>query len=288
MSMNSTIGFAQQSIFDFLRSAAVPAADSADSYTPEMLQQFFRTEVATYDIENKESKVKLKLREEPLQNWQNTERQQEQGSIFVWLDGSRPAVVASLFTYVYKEQVFRRHEVISLSSKSLVASLGGQPVWTPDPADLKGTVVAQDSEPAATEPRRLTQMRSIARNLSGKHHSPDTGASELRLLPQPLIRYKSPELGILDAALFSFAVGTDPEILVMIEARIDEKGKQWVVVPFRSHYDALDMNYQGEPLWNAVAIPKLMFTNAMEMPYASKPFFVFNPFTKLPAAESLK
>lgn len=46
-------------------------AGGASSYTPEMLQKFFRTEVASYEMKVVNASRKLTLREEPLLNWQN-------------------------------------------------------------------------------------------------------------------------------------------------------------------------------------------------------------------------
>ena len=42
---------------------------------------------------------------------------------------------------------------------------------------------------------------------------------DLRLLPQPILRYKDPGAGILDGAIFLLAHEGNPEIIVVIEAR---------------------------------------------------------------------
>jgi hypothetical protein len=42
---------------------------------------------------------------------------------------------------------------------------------------------------------------------------------ELRVLPQPLYRYETLPPNVLDGAMFGFALGTDPEVLVLLEAR---------------------------------------------------------------------
>ena len=44
---------------------------------------------------------------------------------------------------------------------------------------------------------------------------------ELRLLPQPLYRYESTDPDVLDGAVFAFvtSAGTDPEALLVLEAR---------------------------------------------------------------------
>lgn len=265
-----------------------PSAADKETYTPEKLQKFFRTEAGSYEIEVVGTKAKLQLREEPLLNWHNPERLLEQGSFFVWMDGLRPAVVGSIFTYQYNGQVYRRHEIASLISESLLARLEGQEVWKPKPAELIGTIVAEDLEPAETLPRRLTQMRTIARDVSGLHIPPDKGSKALELKPQPLVRYQDADRGIIDGALFALSVGTDPEILVMIEARNTGNSRKWHLVAFRSHFEGLEMSYKGQPVWNAAPLPILASTGPLQMPYAMEPYFTFSPAKRLPPAGLLK
>ncbi len=268
--------------------SSLKTAGGTSSYTPEMLQKFFRTEVASYEMKVVNSSRKLTLREEPLLNWQNPERLLEQGSFFVWMDGKRPAVVGSVFTYQYNNRPNLKHEVTSLSPDALVATLAGDVVWRPEAADLAGTVIAENTPPAATEPMRLTQMRAIARDITGKHLPPDLPAKELRLMPTPLIRYQDLEKGIVDGTLFALAVGTDPEVLVTIEARKIGAVSKWHLAAFRSHFDGLEMSYKGKPLWNAPSVPNLAFSGPLEMPYAVKSYFTFAPSRPLPPAELLK
>ena len=207
---------------------------------------------------------------------------------FIWLDGKHPAVVGSIFTYQHNNKVFRRHELISLSGEPLVARLDGQEVWKPKPASIEGTLVAEDLIPATTAPRRLTQMRTIARELAGRHISADGKVSELRLLPQPLFRYDAPEAGIIDGAIFTLSVATDPEILVVLEARSIDSVSNWYIVPFRSHFDALELSYKGKQIWSASTNLNLKMTKALQLPFALEPYFIFTPRIPLPPAEKLK
>src|SRR5206468_7915844 len=50
--------------------------------------------------------------------------------------------------------------------------------------------------------------------------------SELRVLPTQLYRYPAAKAGVIDGGLFALVseAGTDPEVLLLIEAR-EEKGK---------------------------------------------------------------
>jgi hypothetical protein len=288
MNLCPTICFSQGLAIPAPVKPAERAGNSASKYSAESLQKFFRDEALTFDIEIVKTKKKLELQDKPLINWQNTERMLEQGSFFVWMDGTKPAVVASIFTYEYQGIVHRRYEVISMIAKELVATLDGVTVWTPVPASVEGILMDKETEPAATPVKRLAQMRNVARSLTGKLTLDNNGNSELRLMPQPLVRYQSEEDGIVDGALFSLAIGTDPEILFKVEARQKDGISKWYVAPFRSHFGQLELNHDGETVWSTQPILELMSTNYMQMPYAKEPFFVFNPPNPLPAPERLK
>ena len=74
-------------------------SSNSDNYTEEALQKFFLAEAQTYEIEMTKSKVRLLLREQPLLIWQNPEKILNQGLLFVWMDGTRPAALVSIFSY---------------------------------------------------------------------------------------------------------------------------------------------------------------------------------------------
>jgi len=67
-------------------------------------------------------------------------------------------------------------------------------------------------------------MRNIAREFSGAMKD-NNDVTELRLLTQPIVRYKAPERGVIDGAIFALVwKGTDPEILLVLEDRNDNDG----------------------------------------------------------------
>ena len=72
--------------------------------------------------------------------------------------------------------------------------------------------------PADDQPKRLRQIRDLLKRITasefydGKHYT-------LRLLPHPIDRYADPASGVVDGAIFIYANGTNPEILLLIEAR---------------------------------------------------------------------
>src|SRR2546425_391235 len=65
---------------------------------------------------------------------------------------------------------------------------------------------------------------SIATTPAHEVYTPTTPRSALRRLARPLPSYRDEDAGILEGGLFAFANGTNPELLLFIEAR-QGKGK---------------------------------------------------------------
>lgn len=79
-------------------------------------------------------------------------------------------------------------------------------------------------EPETTHTARLLQMRQLARPFRAELTSPANERTELRLVSRPLFEYSSPKQKVLDGSLFSFAVATDPEVLLLLLVEAFEEG----------------------------------------------------------------
>jgi hypothetical protein len=64
-------------------------------------------------------------------------------------------------------------------------------------------------------------MRRLAQEFTGHSIDRDAKRWELRLVPAPLYRYPTGKAGVIDGAIFALVstAGTDPEVLLVIEAR---------------------------------------------------------------------
>ena len=123
------------------------------------------------------------------------------------------------------------HEFHTLSERVLAVRppKGLYREWKP-----KGSFPIQPlaNAPAVSEnaQQRLLQLRNLAREFSAVTHGGNE-RTEMRLAPRPLVRYQPTRNDVFDGALFAFlssAAGTDPEVVLMIEARrADSKTKDW-------------------------------------------------------------
>lgn len=267
-----------------LLSGILPAQTSA--YTAEQLQRHFQESAENYEIFV--GSQQLTLKKQPLMNWKNPVRTQSRGALYVWQTKGRAQVLGSIFTFEYNDIVRCRHELISLADQPLTAKLDGDVVWSPNRAGADWTQCDAELVPAQTASRRLVQMRSIARKFTGKLETSDGQTATLALIPQPLLRYEAAEDGVLDGTVFSLAQGTDPEILLVIEAKQGRDGaRAFFYAPMRANYLGLKLELEGSLVWSAPMLLELRGTTAGQQPWSNEPFFPMTPKTPLPPPERL-
>lgn len=208
-------------------------------------------EAAQYSIRPAGDEVKpVELNRESLLRWHNSVNQSVFGNIFIWLKSGRPELVASIYRF-YEPKVEFAAEFQSLSLAPLVMEKGGQEVWTPKEPGIVFEVFAGASPPSASKPQRLIEMRKLADQFSVQLTDYSGETYLLRLMPRPLVRYESPESEVLDGALFAFTYTTDPELLVMVEARKSDEGYRWMYGLARMNIGELKVTYRDREIWTA-------------------------------------
>ena len=228
-----------------------PATESAKTI------EEFKSDAAGYVMKLQGRQDKLTLRDEPLLHWGNPARTGEDGAVFVWMLDGRPEVIGSVFTYRLTNVIRRKHEYHSLSAGPLAAEYRGARVWSPKTAGVTFRPIPDAPAPAETPRLRLTQMKNLARDFSARMVDLEGQQSDLRLIPQPLIRYEPKDKSILDGALFSFSIGTDPEVILLIEARAAGDRMVWHYAAARFHYVNLTVKYKDSEVWHVKALPDM-------------------------------
>jgi hypothetical protein len=92
--------------------------------------------------------------------------------------------------------------------------------------------------------------------------------SELRLLTQPLYRYETQRSDLTDGALFAFVQTTDPEVLLVIEARPLEGKPTWHYGLARMSMVNLRARHKDRDIWQ---VPWATPLRAPHMPYITIP-----------------
>jgi hypothetical protein len=175
------------------------------------------------------------------------------GAVFFWSgDQGRPEAVLQVFQV--KNQVDSGghwvQEFISLSPGSFTSERRGKASWSPRRPGVEFRPIPDAPKPADAPAQRYRQIRALAQDFRVTDNFKNHGWSELRLLPTPVARYGKPGSGVLDGALFTFALATDPEAFVFIEARETPGGLQWQYAFAPMSCFELKGTLKGKAVWD--------------------------------------
>jgi hypothetical protein len=235
----------------------VAADEPVESLAKQMLP-IYAKEAAEYSIAVESApKQALELKKEPIFEWSNPIRSGlQQGVVFLWLRDGRPAAFGSIFSQPDGKLPGRRviHEFHALDpEKLLVSRPNAVNEWTPQ-AGLQRKELPDAGTPAEAAGARLVQMRRFAQEFTGHSLDKEGKRWELRLLPTPLYRYPVAKAGVADGALFTLVstAGTDPEVLLILEAR-EENGKtRWEYACGRFSDRDLYVQRKDKEVWSSV------------------------------------
>lgn len=166
--------------------------------------------------------AEIRIIPKPLLRWTNPNYGVRDGLFVAWVDQkNRPMVAGQVFLmpntvdswYIEQQSLW----IGPMQFKSDRNS-----IWTPRAAGVEWKKFSTKViHPAKSKPLRLGQMRKLARRFRGEDDL-TAKSSVLRLMPNPMVRYADKENKVIDGALFAMVQGTDPELLIQIEAREDE------------------------------------------------------------------
>ncbi|HEY2252578.1 MAG TPA: hypothetical protein VGH74_16005, partial [Planctomycetaceae bacterium] len=192
------------------------------------------------------------------------------GDVYLWTRDGRPEAVISFYKWFEPDYGFTA-EMHSLSLTGLSAEREGVLRWQPTQAGIALNDVPDAPLPAESASRRLQQMRTLAGGFSARLDDLRTNAKgehqELRLLTQPLYRYPASAGELLDGALFAIVMGTDPEVLLLLEARRSSDKFHWQSGLARMNDCAMTVKYKDQEVWHCEKKGPLAVTGPITDPY---------------------
>lgn len=222
----------------------------------------YSEEAAKYQMfRQSDRSEELKLVPKPLLTFTNPVRGRDQhGGAFVWTSDGRPEVFGAIWSVISPENSTKRHLSHELHSLSLgpihskheprTGLRGPVPNWSTNEAGIVRKDIPAAQAPAKSASLRMSQMRRMAQRFRAKIAAGQVdNQGSLRLLTQPLYRYQSKSHNVLDGGVFAFVMGTDPEIILVIEAVESREGHAWqfAAVPLSNLSMLLD--YQEAEVW---------------------------------------
>jgi len=203
----------------------------------------------------------LRLVPTPILTFTNPVRQRDQhGAAFVWTSDGRPEVLGAIWSVITPDDSTKRHLSHEFHSLSLApiysqheprtTQRGTVPDWAANEAGIERETIPNAQTPSKVASLRLTQMRRWARGFRARI-PPNLvdGEGSLRLLPQPLHRYRSERHRVLDGGVFAFVMGTDPELILLIEAVELEGSPRWQFAAAQLSNLPMQLDYQGKQVW---------------------------------------
>lgn len=250
----------------------------------ERLHRIYLGEADGYAIFRDASrKEKVELKREPVYVWTNPVRGGEQdGEVYIWTCRGRAEVLGTFFSFPAIGPRGLHHELHALSTTTLDVTRPGAHGWSPQGPGIQLAAVAGAQAPGRSAPQRLSQMRALTRDFAADTEDDKGRRWELRLLPQPLYRYESTDPDVVDGAVFAFvtSAGTDPEVLLVLEARKDagETAPSWRYALGRFTDMKARVRHKGKEVFSVPLIPW------DSTPITNAPYRIFGD-RKIPAVE---
>ena len=189
----------------------------------------------------------LNLTEQPIFRYSDPARFDTDGTLWLWTENKRPVAILCLFMGNIPGGEWN-YEYTSLTDRPLEVS--GRPRWRWQPKEQKRVWIELPGEVPAEPAARLRALRAHSR----RFEATETWQGEtyqLRLLPSPLYHYSDEDTGIIDGALFAMAHGTNPELLVQIEARRERSDRlRWFASFARLGAAPLDVKQGDRTVWS--------------------------------------
>jgi hypothetical protein len=225
--------------------AGQPAVDSrADEKLAYFRERIAACRLAVADRSNEPCQFVA----EPLIKFDNPISFIEDGFMFLWTDRGRPAAVVKSYHNLPNKTWGRTF--VSIATRPIEMQVGEKKLWTPQAAGISFAALPGSPPPAEQPRQRLPQMREIAKRFQvvDRWGIKDPTDWQLRLLTAPLYRYVVADEGVVDGALFGYALTTAPEALLLLEVRKTASGLAWQYAVSRCTRFEIRISLDGQPI----------------------------------------
>jgi hypothetical protein len=182
--------------------------------------------------------------------WTNDARDPRgQGLVNLWLYQGRPVAAASI--YPWDGRLI--HELESLSRQPFAMRRNRSVAWKPE-TGIEFRPIPNAAAPAPEPAARLREMKQLADQFTAimlGWKEDDSDRETLRRLPREFYRYRPETSELLDGAIFGYVLGTDPEVLLLIEAVLQNGEYEWQYAFVRLTSGGLEGRHLEQVVWTA-------------------------------------
>ncbi|WP_147866514.1 hypothetical protein [Stieleria maiorica] len=179
----------------------------------------------------------------------------------IWKIGTdRPLVIVAMEIVDKASQRDVNYEFLCLTEQKFEMVAGAGWTWKPSVSALAMKPLQGVPGPSPSQQTRLRQLKQLARRFEasevylGQHY-------RLRLMPQPIDQYTVDGRSGLDGAVFAFVHGTNPEVLLLLEAT--DNGWQFGFA--RLCGAAPQATFDGRVVWTKPSMDQVV--NSWTLPY---------------------
>jgi hypothetical protein len=230
---------------------APPAEDAGES-----LLTHAKEHMGLFEMRTASGADEVQLYPRPLLTYGDSARSNKDGTLWAFGASGRPLAILEL--YQGNETNTRWTHAVTLTGQAKVTmKTPVAAVWKPDATQIEPVPFADAEPPRDREQRRLSQLKDLARRFTAHEFwDPENSRFEMRLLAQPVHRYDAAEAGIHDGAVFILAHGTNPEVVVLIEALGKTmEASRWHYSLARLGSAELHVELDGKEVWKQGRTP---------------------------------
>jgi hypothetical protein len=237
-----------------------PAREPEDSAPKDDLakerQKYILRAMKKYEVVVDEDHDKrATLAETALLRWSNPLGDVDDGLMSVYSLGpkERPSMIAHFYLHGPALNGLEMQEFADIHPGKVELFRGERKVWSPATRYSKFETLPGAPKPSDNPAVRLSQIKTMAARFEIIDGFRETNRQPrpyvLRMMSRPTYRYGRPDVEILDGAMFTYVVSTDPEACLLIEIRRKDNVTSWhyMIAPMTIY--SLDAKLDGKNVW---------------------------------------
>jgi hypothetical protein len=213
---------------------------------PDPRMKYMDQMIESMDVKpvDRDSGLATQFHGNPLLRFGDPTRGARDGAIWK-LGAGRPQVIVAM-EFVYGQNVPKlNYEFLCLTAEKFVLQTSQGWTWTPADSALEFHTLDSDTPPHKSPVVRVRQMKGLARRFAARERYKG-GEFDLRLMPEPIDRYSVDDSELRTGAVFVFANGTNPEVLLMLEN--NDTGWQYALARLCGAEPTAQ--FDGQTVWN--------------------------------------